>query len=234
MRRRFKNRLFLLVVIVGLFMFFYTANKDNRYNLLPAMSWALAHKVVVIDPGHGGPDPGAVGPGGTLEKDLTLAVARRLQMIFKQAGATVVMTRTEDKDLSQPGKSFSARKNEDLHNRLQLVMRSQADLYLNIQANSFGTTWTGAQTFYDPKDDENKRLAQCIQKEIRDNLRNTNRKEKELKPFMLRKLEIPAVLIEIGFISNPDEEKLLNNPLYQEKIAWAIFSGTVKYMVGKK
>ncbi len=197
------------------------------------MSWVVAHQVIVIDAGHGGRDPGAVGPGGTLEKDVTLAIAKRLELILRQAGAQVIMIRSEDKDFSGTGKTGTL-KREDLLKRLETVKNSNPDLYLNIQANSFGTRWTGAQVFYDPRLKENERLAKCIQRKFRERFTNNKREAKELETFMLRNVEVPGVMIEVGFISNPQEEKLLNDPVYQDKIAWTIFMGVAGYLAGEK
>jgi len=195
-----------------------------------ALSWAVANRVIAVDAGHGGIDPGAVGPGGTLEKDITLAISLRLRRLLEQAGAVVVMTRETDTDLSTPGKSLGARKREDLDRRLALVRQRGAEIYLGIQANAFGTRWTGAQTFYYPRGEESRELAEAVQAELRRILANTHRQAKALDIYILRNLTIPAVIVEVGFLSNAEEERLLNDPLYQEKVALAIYSGVVEYL----
>lgn len=197
-----------------------------------ALSLAVAGRVIAVDPGHGGIDPGAIGPAGTREKDITLAVAKRLKDYLRQAGAEVVMTREEDVDLSTPGKSLQARKREDLDRRLAIVRSSGAEVYLSIQVNSFGTRWTGAQTFYWSGSPEGKLLAEEIQGELTRRLRNTNRKAKPIDAYVLKNIDIPACMIEVGFISNSEEERLLNNPDYQKKLAWSIFAGLVRYLSG--
>lgn len=202
----------------------------------PVLSWGLAARVVVIDPGHGGVDPGAVGPGGTLEKDVTLAVSLRLARLLEAAGARVILTRRTDTDLSTPGKSLVARKREDLDNRLELARENGAQLYVSIQANAFGTIWTGAQTFYHPGSVEGEKLAKGIQAELRRVMGNTTRQAKALDPYILRRLQemgIPAAMVEVGFLSNPGEERLLGNPEYQERLAYAIYAGIVRYLLGE-
>ncbi len=198
-----------------------------------AMAWAVARRVVVIDAGHGGVDPGAIGYGGTYEKEITLAVARELQNAFTRAGARVVMIRETDTDLSTPGKNLRARKQEDLANRVEQARAARADLYINIQANSFGRRWTGAQTFYHPDSLEGLRLAKNIQRELRHRMRNTERVVLPLDAYVLRHLEIPAALVEVGFISNPQEERLLKDLRYQKKIAFAIYAGSARYLAGE-
>jgi N-acetylmuramoyl-L-alanine amidase len=195
------------------------------------MSWALAGKIIVIDPGHGGYDPGKVGVSGVLEKDINLAIAKKLAQIVRGSGATVVLTREQDVDLVTEGEG--TKKKRDLDNRLKIVEDVGADLYVGIQANALGTRWTGAQTFYMENNVDGRNLALSIQGEIRRQLKNTDRKALRLKEetsYILRNLNhLPAVLVEVGFLSNKEEEKLLNDPVYQEKMAMAIYSGIVKY-----
>jgi len=110
-------------------------------------SWTLGNRVVVIDAGHGGVDPGAVGKGKVLEKDVTLAVSRRLQALVQQSGAKTIMVRGDDSDLGT-SQGLLKRKREDLAGRIQLAMDAQAEVYISIHANSFSDAkMTGAQTF---------------------------------------------------------------------------------------
>lgn len=231
-------RIRLRYLVYMLVLSFVVANGydwvGNRLNqqAIETMSWSLADKVVVIDPGHGGYDPGKVGVNGTLEKDVNLAVAKKLAHLINGSGATAVLTRDEDVDLVTEGEG--TKKKRDLDNRLKIVKDVQADLYVGIQANSLGTRWTGAQTFYIEKNEEGRKLALSIQSEIRRQLKNTNRKSLKISEetsYMLRNLtHLPAALVEVGFLSNQEEEKLLNDPHYQERMAMAIYSGIVKYL----
>lgn len=231
---RIRFNYFLLLVILALIILqgYQWAGERINQQAVATMSWAVASKVVVIDPGHGGYDPGKIGVGGTKEKDLNLAIGKKLARIMGNAGALVVMTREEDKDLVTPGEG--SRKKRDLDNRLAIVKDVDAEIYIGIQANSFGTRWTGAQTFYNEKNEEGRKLAICIQNELKRQLRNTNRNANRISDedsYLLKNLlHIPAVFVEVGFISNAQEEKLLNDPAYQEKMAFAIYSGVVKYL----
>lgn len=194
-----------------------------------AFNWVLGGKTIAVDPGHGGYDPGARGPGGTLEKDINLALALKLKEVLEEAGVKVVMTRDRDVDLLTPGEG--TRKYRDLSNRLKLIRQGQADLLVSIHLNSSGSRWRGAQVFYHPKDSRNKELAMAIQEEIRSRLQNTNRQALPLATaYLLKEIEIPAVIVEAGFISNPEEEKLLNDAAYQRRMALAIASGIFKYL----
>jgi N-acetylmuramoyl-L-alanine amidase len=199
-----------------------------------ATSWKVANRVVVIDPGHGGIDPGAIGSGGTIEKEVVLEIAKKLKTLLSQAGAVVVMTRETDKDLSDPGGRPSARKRQDLTRRVELAHRHKADLYLGIHVNSIPSPrWRGAQTFYQRGQEDAKKLAECIQQELRSVLKNTEREVKGEDFFTNRQTKMTSVIVEVGFVSNPAEEKLLNDPAYQQKVAWAIYAGVAKYLAGK-
>lgn len=227
-KRRYLGAIVLLVA-AGVGLAAYSWSRGER-SARGVFSWVVAYRVIVVDPGHGGVDPGAVGHSGTLEKEVTLAIGLRLKEILEQAGAVVVMTRKEDIDLGSPGKSLSARKKEDLDRRIQLVRECRGDIYLGIQANAFGTRWTGAQTFYYPESRESRRLAEAVQGGLKRVLGNTRREAKPLDIYVLRHLTVPAVLIEVGFLSNPLEERLLTDPEYQKKVALAIYSGVLEYL----
>ena len=223
-----------VAAVCGLFFGLYSlASTIIENQVIQSISWAVANKVVIVDPGHGGPDGGGSGGSGVLEKQLTLEFSKKLARYFSQAGSAVILTRETDKDLSSPGKSLRQRKVEDLANRVKLAKENKAAAYLSIHTNSFGTRWTGAQVFYSPKSGESKILAECIQGEIARIIGNTNRKARPLSPYILRNLDMPAVIVEVGFLSNPSEEKLLLDEHYQDQITYAIYAGTVKYFAGE-
>ena len=188
-------------------------------------SWILGNRVVVIDAGHGGVDPGAVGKSKVLEKDVTLAVSKRLQALVQQSGARTIMVREDDSDLGT-AKGLLKRKREDLAQRVQLAMDAQAEVYLSIHANSFpDAKLTGAQAFYHSDSPEGKLLAQSIQQEL-NSMTNGKRVAKGNQDiYVLKKANQAAVTVELGFLSNLEEEHLLTTPEYQEKLAVAIYKG---------
>lgn len=199
-----------------------------------AVSWKVANRVIVIDPGHGGIDPGAIGQAGTLEKEVVLEISTKLKTLLSQAGAVVIMTRETDRDLSDPIGSVAERKRQDLTRRVELANRRKADIYLGIHANSFPSSiWRGSQTFYQQGQDDAQKLAQYIQREMRRVLKNTDREAKAGDYFINRNTKMTSVIVEVGFFSNHQEEKLLTDPVYQHKVAWAIYSGLAKYMAGE-
>ncbi|MDP4126007.1 MAG: N-acetylmuramoyl-L-alanine amidase [Bacillota bacterium] len=192
-------------------------------------SWTLGNRVVVIDAGHGGVDPGAVGKSKVLEKDITLGVSKRLQTLVQQSGAKTIMVREDDRDLGT-SQGLLKRKREDLAQRIQLAMDSQADVYLSIHANSFpNPKLTGAQTFYHSDSPEGKLLAQAIQQELNTMTGGKRVVKGNQDIYVLKKAHQAAVTVELGFLSNPDEEQLLTKPDYQQKLAVAIFQGISVY-----
>lgn len=224
----------LVVGLVGLMLvmaslYYVNIKVIHQVSLQQAFNNSLAGKTIAVDPGHGGYDPGAKGPSGTLEKDLNLAIAFKLKAALEQSGAKVVMTREQDVDLVTPGEG--TKKFRDLSNRLKIVEENHATLLISIHMNSFGSRWRGAQVFYHPKNIKNQELAVAIQEELRLQLNNTNRQALPINSaFLLQEAEIPAVIVEAGFLTNPNEEKLLKDPAYQEKIAQAIIAGIAKYL----
>lgn len=204
----------------------------------PVRTWStwslpLAGKTIVLDPGHGGADGGAVGKDGTLEKGIALSVAKQLQNYLQQTGAVVYLTREKDTDLAdEETKGLSRRKAEDIRKRLQFIKDKQADIFISIHLNALPSTkWSGAQTFYYPKSGENEHLAKMIQSEIIRNLENTTRTALPLTGmYLLKHAESTAALVEIGFLSNVQERELLKKTDYQQKMAASIYQGILRYV----
>ncbi|MGI6433788.1 MAG: N-acetylmuramoyl-L-alanine amidase [Syntrophomonadaceae bacterium] len=196
-------------------------------------AYALASKVVVVDPGHGGCDPGA-SRGIYVEKDITLAISRQLAQQLSQAGAMVVMLRTEDRDLvnDEFSGTIAARKREDLKLRVQKANEVKADLYISIHTNADPSPrWSGAQVFYNAGSKASKLAAVCIQEELTRQLGNTKRKAAPGNYYILANTHMPAVIVEVGFISNPREASQLASPDYQARLAQAVLGGIAQAQV---
>ncbi|MCL6587378.1 MAG: N-acetylmuramoyl-L-alanine amidase CwlD [Anoxybacillus sp.] len=196
-------------------------------------SWnlPLSGRIIILDPGHGGPDGGAVGDE-VLEKEITLRVAMKLRDYLQQQGALVLLTREDDYDLAEKDtKGYSRRKVEDLKRRVQLINQSEADLFISIHLNAIPSPrWRGAQTFYYGSLIENERLAKFIQAELRRNLENTDRSAKVINTvYLLKYAKKPGALVEVGFLSNPEERELLASDRYQTKLAASIYKGILRY-----
>ncbi len=196
----------------------------NSWNL------PLSGKVIILDPGHGGPDGGATG-GDVLEKDIALSISKMVRDYLQEQGALVIMTREQDKDLAGDVQGYRARKREDLFQRVQLINESQADLFLSIHLNAFPSSKSsGAQTFYTLRYKENKEIAKFIQAEFIDNLENTKRSAKAIdNVYVMKYAKKPGALVEVGFLSNVEERNQLMNTAYQNKLAISIYEGIMRF-----
>lgn len=155
-------------------------------------------------------------------------MCNKLKDKLESLGAIVYMTRYGDYDLSN--NYAISRKKSDLNNRAKIINNSKADIYISIHLNSISSsTWSGAQVFYDDVNEKNKVIAELIQNQLKEDL-NTKRKIKELTNMLLnRKVTIPGILIEVGFLSNPNDRYLLQKQYYQKKVINSITIGVLKY-----
>lgn len=232
-----KRRLIIIGFIVGLAVLFLIL----QHNFAEEESWSawnlpLSGKIILLDPGHGGPDGGA-GTGQTLEKDIALNITMKVRDYLQQHGALVTMTRETDKDLADPGtRGYSRRKTEDLIKRLKMINSSDNDFFVSIHLNAIPSSrWSGAQTFYAPHYKENAKAAKFIQEELRKNLGNTTRKAKPISNvYILKNAKRPGVLVEVGFLSNPGEKAILKRDDYQEKVAASIYQGIIRYFTNEE
>lgn len=212
-----------------------------QYDFTDNDSWEswnlpLSGKIIYLDPGHGGVDPGA-GDEEPFEKDIALSVSLKLRDYLQQQGALVIMTRETDVDLADKGlKGYSKRKVQDLKRRLDLINESEADFFATIHLNAIPSSrWKGSQTFYSTNFKENKRAAKLVQDELRRNLENTDREAKAANSiYLLKHTNKPGVLVEIGFLSNPEEAANLRQEDYQEKVAGSIYEGILRYFTNEQ
>lgn len=233
MRKQFKTVFFA----AGLAMLFLILQYDFAENdSWESWNLPLSGKIIYLDPGHGGVDPGA-GEDDALEKEIALNVSLKLRDYLQQQGALVLMTRETDVDLADKGlKGYSKRKVQDLRRRLELINESEADFFATIHLNAIPSAkWKGAQTFYSTNFKENKRAAKLIQDELCRNLENTDRKAKPANEiYLLKNANKHGVLVEIGFLSNPEEAANLKQDQYQEKVAASIFEGILRYYTNEQ
>ena len=210
----------LFFLILTLISFNLVSANKSEYNL------ELLGKVIYIDPGHGGLDPGTIYKD-IYEKDINLEICLKLQKVLESEGAIVYLTRYGDYDLSN--NSYS-RKKSDLNNRAKIINESNADIYISIHLNSISSsTWRGAQVFYDDVNEKNKEIANLFQEQLKLDLKTT-RSVKEISTMLMnRKITVPGILIEAGFLSNPNDRYLLRQDDYQYKICNSIRNGLIKY-----
>lgn len=187
--------------------------------------------VIVIDPGHGGFDPGKVGINQILEKDINLSIALKLKMLLEQEGVFVIMTREEDVGLYK--ETDSNKKLSDMEKRCEIINESNCDLAVSIHQNSFSSAnVSGPQVFYFETSTEGKRLASIMQQQLIDILKPPKERLEKANNsyYMLKKVKVPSVIIECGFLTNSEEAMLLSEEHYQEKIALAIKNGVLEYL----
>ncbi len=186
---------------------------------------------IVIDPGHGGNDPGKVAINSALEKDVNLAIALKLKKYLEQEDMEVVMTRQEDKGLYE--ETDSNKKVHDMKNRLAIMEGAKPALVVSVHQNSYPEeSVSGVQVFYYRDSTEGKRAALLMQEQMIATLQPA--KEREAKEnstyYILKKTTVPTIIVECGFLSNREEADRLTSEDYQERVAWAIHLGIMRYI----
>lgn len=232
-KRRAKGLVFIgMILLILMTALFLTGKVKDAVTVFSREEPAAF--TIVIDAGHGGMDGGAVGVNGSLEKDINLSVALKLENILNAFGYHTAMTRREDISIHDDDiKGTANQKKSDLHNRLALMEEYEDCLVISIHQNNFTQSrYDGAQMFYGKNNPESKVLAGVLQSEIVSLLQPGN--TREIKPagkeiFLLYQSSKPIVLAECGFLSNPQEEALLQQEEYQRKMAFAIASAIMKY-----
>ena len=184
-------------------------------------------RAIVLDPGHGGKDGGAVSITGTPEKDLNLEISLKLKDILTLLGYDVIMTRESDTELTHS--DGGSRKMQDLKGRLEYSINNRNSPFVSIHMNKFPIEkYSGAQIYYSAEYPDALKLAECVKESITGNIQpNNNRSTKPSTSaiYLLHKAKSPSILIECGFISNNEEAIMLEDETYQNKIATAIASG---------
>jgi len=191
-------------------------------------------RLVILDAGHGGNDPGKIGVDGTLEKDLNLEIAKKVQTLLLQQDIEVLMTREEDAGLYDAG--ASNKKVQDMKRRCELINEEQPACVVSIHQNSYHEEAIhGAQVFYYGTSKESGSLAEILQNELVRFVDPENHRVAKANDtyYLLKKTSAPVVIVECGFLSNWEESGKLKDETYQDKLAWAIHMGILKYMNGK-
>lgn len=212
----------IILILIIPSLIFTQIHSTNNY---------VSDKVIVIDPGHGGHDPGAIGNTGISEKDINLKIAQKLKILLEQNGYTVVLTR--EKDVSLHNEGVKRKKASDIKKRKEIINTSNAKLMVSIHLNSFSQEkYSGAQVFYPLNSENSKLLGELIQGELKAGVDNNNdRQAKSINTVLILKdNNIPSVIVECGFLSNQKEEQLLNTDDFQQLLAKAICSGIMKFV----
>lgn len=215
---RYKVCVFICL-IASIFCFNFVRAEDDTFPLLG--------RIIYIDPGHGGLDPGAMYMN-IKEAPINLEISKKLEEKLVSLGAIVYMTRYGDYDLSIP--NASNHKRSDLNQRIKLINESNCDLFLSIHLNAdISESWHGAQVFYDDVNSENIVLAEFLQKEFTSNLKSKRNIKEISNLYLYKNVKRPGVLVEVGFLSNSNERYLLRQDSYQIKLADTISEAVIKY-----
>lgn len=218
----FNMKKILIILLLSLFLILTLFEVNANNTIFP-----LIGKTIVLDAGHGGKDFGA-SVNDTKESEINLEVTLKLKKELEKNGAIVLLTRTNENDLSNPNAIY--RKKSDFDERIKIINNYHADLYLSIHQNIYqNKKYYGPQVFYYPKINNNELLAQTIQDEL-NKLANTKRKIKIVtNTYMYNKLNINGVLIECGFLSNDNERYKLKQDNYQNNLVKTITNAIIKY-----
>ena len=189
-------------------------------------SGGLKGKKITLDAGHGGSDPGAIGASGTREKDVTLKITKKVQELLKKKGAKVSMTRTGDKDVYGPNASDV----QELQARVDVAEDNDADAFISIHINSSTNKNVGGfSSYYYPKTSNDARLAQAVQDRLVKNFGLDDLGIRKANFYVNKRCTMPSTLLELAFISNPKEEKLMKSNWYINKLAKSIADGIEDY-----
>lgn len=201
---------------------------------LPVAAQPTDKPVIVIDAGHGGLDSGAVGVTGVLEKNINLSIVLALRDMFEMSGFEVVLTRSEDISIHDPDVTgIRNQKLSDMENRLEIIKSYPDSIFLCVHQNNFtDPNYFGGQMFYNNNNSDNRTLAQIMQNKFA-GLQPNNDREIKLcgdELYLLKSNTNPSLMIECGFLSNPEEEANLATWEYQQKVAFTIYSGVMEYL----
>lgn len=217
---------FKLLIIVCMILSVISISKVYAF----VNSYTLIGKTIYIDPGHGGIDGGTTYKN-IYEKDINLTMSKKIQEFLVAKGATVYLTRETDVDLS---KTTVNRKRSDLTNRAKLINESKADMYISIHLNYISNSkWQGLQIFYNNKNKENEQIANQLTAYLKEKTSNIREPKQENIYYMYKQIKIPGVLIELGFLSNPNDRYRLTREEYQDKLAENIADSIEKYYIKK-
>ena len=234
-----KKRLLLIssLVLISIFTFFVASDKKSKINStesIDTVALPVSNKVIVIDAGHGKPDEGAQSSNGTTEAETNLKIALKVQNLLEQSGATVLLTRSDENaiyDLNS--KTLKETKISDIHNRVKVGNESSADSVVSIHLNKIPQEqYWGWQCFYKNGDEKSIALSKNLQANLNESIQKENKRQ--VMPldtvYLMKHVEIPISIVECGFLSNAEEEKLLLDDTYQDKLAWGIYNGIMDYL----
>ena len=181
----------------------------------------------------GTPDEGAQSSNGTTEAETNLKITLKIQNLLEQSGSTVILTRSDSNAIySLDSKTLRQKKVSDIKNRVKIGNNSSADIFVSIHLNKIPQSeYWGWQCFFKDGNDKSLKLAKSLQNSLNDSIQKDNKRVpmKINNVYIVKHVEIPISIVECGFLSNPEEEKLLLTDSYQDKLAWGIYNGIINY-----
>lgn len=226
-----KKTLFITIIIIVTILGIEITNKKE--NTVSTVTLPVTNKTIVLDAGHGYPDEGAESKNGVSEASINLIITQKVQLLLEQSGCNVILTRSDENGIYDlDSATLKEKKVSDIKNRVKIGNESSADAFVSIHLNKIEQSqYYGWQTFFRQGDNQSEELAKSIQEELNASIQKENKREalKITGKYIIDHVEIPTTIVECGFLSNPEEEQLLQQDEYQNKIAWGIYNGIMDY-----
>lgn len=228
-----KKRISFILIILMISVVSFAINNAKLENTISTVSLPASGKTIVLDAGHGYPDEGAESANGVSEANINLIITKKVQSLLEQSGCNVILTRSDENGIYDlNAMTLREKKVTDIKNRVKIGNESSADVFVSIHLNKIPQSqYYGWQAFFKQNDKESEELAKSLQEELNSSIQRENKREalKITGKYIIEHVEIPIAIIECGFLSNPEEERLLQQNEYQDRIAWGIYNGIMDY-----
>ena len=232
-RKRLILTTYLILICVFVCVYTVSSNQIRSTDATLVSALPVSDKVIVLDAGHGKPDEGAQSSNGTTEAQTNLKIVQKVQALLEQSGATVILTRSDENAIYDLDKTtLREKKVSDIHNRVKIGNESSADIFVSVHLNKIPQSqYWGWQCFFQNGNEASTKLANSLQENLNETIQKENKRVamKLDNVYLMKHVEIPISIVECGFLSNPEEEKLLLEESYQSKLAWGIYTGIMDY-----
>jgi len=226
-----KKRILIIVFCLIFSIFFSKINYID--NTIDVVSLPVSDKTIILDAGHGSPDEGAESSNGVTEASINLIITKKVQALLEQSGCNVILTRSDENGIYDlNSNTLREKKVSDIKNRVKIGNESSAHAFISIHLNKIPQSkYYGWQAFFKANNKESEELAKSLQEELNSSIQRENKREalKITGKYIIENVEIPISIVECGFLSNPEEETLLQQDEYQNRIAWGIYNGIMDY-----
>ena len=225
----------IIFVLISFLLTYLSSRLINSGSGKQVLSDHESRPIVIIDAGHGGEDGGAIGVNGAFEKDINLSIARKIEAVLTSKGIKCVLTRDEDILLYDRTQDYQGRKKLlDMQARKKIAESYENAIFVSIHQNSFPQSkYSGFQAYYSPNDTRSLELVTLIERSVKNNLQPNNNRASKVSNgniYLLDNISCPAVLLECGFLSNPEECSLLCTEDYQNKLCEVICAGIEEFV----